>query len=305
MLPNFIIIGAGKSGTTSLYHYLKSHPEVFMSPVKETNFFALKDEPIVDPKDDPDQMYHYPWSIRNWEDYRALFKPACDAKAIGEVSPMYLYSKKAAEGIKETLPGIKLVVILRNPVDRLYSRFLHLARENRLPSDDIKDALDRDSIWWRRNDLVQEGFYHKHLSVYFENFNPTQIKIFLYDELQNNPVKLVQELFTFIGVDPTFSPDLKTSHNVSGFIKNRTIDQLIGQNSLVKKKLQHVSPIIANSLRKSARIKKVINQLRVRNLDRPSLPKEVKNQLLENIYKNDLILLQELIQKDLSKWLKK
>jgi len=249
-LPNFMIIGAGKSGTTALYEYLAEHPDVYMSPVKETNFFALEGEKMVDPKDDPEQMFHYPWSVTNWEDYVKLFDGVETEKAIGEVSPMYLYSEEAAFRIKERFPDMKLIVILRNPVDRLYSRFMHLARENRKPTNRFEDALDRETIWWRRNDLVKEGFYHNHLQKYYGLFDKDQIKVILYDDFKSDPLKEVQNIYEFIGVNGWHEPDFNTEYNVSGLIKNPVIDRLIGQKSVIKELAAMVNPKLKEAITK-------------------------------------------------------
>ena len=303
VLPNFIIIGAGKSGTTALYEYLAEHPEVYMSPVKETNFFALEGTELVNPDDDPEQMYHYPWSITNREAYEALFAGVKEEQAIGEVSPMYLYNQRAPFAIKENLPKVKLIVILRNPVDRLYSRYMHLARERREPTENFADALDRSSIWWRRDDLVQEGFYYTHLKRYYDLFDPSQIKVYLYDDLRKDPVGLMKDLYRFIGVNEEFEADMGAEYNVSGKIKNQFVDRLIGQNNLLMSTLDRISPEARNLLKNQAWLRKHINKLRNKNLDRPKMDPEVRNALIEEVYGQEIEALQDLIGRDLSSWL--
>lgn len=303
-LPNFIIIGAGKSGTTALYEYLAEHPQVFMSKVKETNFFALEGEQLVDPSQDPDQMHHYPWSITSRAAYEALFEGVTVEKAIGEVSPMYLYHPDAPAKIKESLPHVKLIVILRNPVDRLYSRYMHLARERREPSETFDECLNRDSIWWKRNDLIQEGFYYTHLQRYYDLFDPSQIKVYLYQELRKDPLALVQDLYEFIGVDGWFEPDLSVEYNVSGKIKNPILDRFIGQNSILKSAIHTISPKLMDVVIKQEWLKKNINKLRKQNLEKPALKQETRVALTEEVYGNEIVKLQKLIGKDLSKWLK-
>ncbi|MFY0606784.1 MAG: sulfotransferase [Cyclobacteriaceae bacterium] len=302
--PNFLVIGAGKSGTTSLYEYLNEHPEVFMSPIKETNFFALEGEQLEDQENDPEQMRHYPWSITDQESYSDLFKDAGDHQAIGEVSPMYLYSKKAAFAIKKRMPRVKLIAILRQPTERLYSRYLHLAREGRTLSSDIEDALDRKSIWWKRNDLVQEGFYHSHLNHYFNLFSEEQIHIVLYEDFRNNPQNVIEGIYKFIGVDPCFMPSMDTEYNVSGFVANANVDKIIGQNSMVKSMIVKAAPSLAKYLSESRKVKSWVNQLRNRNLRRPPLSARLKRQINE-IYSTEIIRLQVLINRDLSHWLTK
>lgn len=303
-LPNFMIIGAGKSGTTALYEYLSEHPDVFMSPVKETNFFALEGDKLIDPKDDPEQMYHYPWSITNWDEYVNLYNGVTTEKAIGEVSPMYLYSEEAAFRIKQRLPDVKLIVILRNPVDRLYSRFMHLARENRKPTSRFEDALERGNIWWRRNDLVKEGFYHNHLKKYFQLFEPSQIKVILYDDLKSDPLRVIQNIYDFIGVDGWFEPDLNAEYNVSGLIKNPVIDKFIGQKSVIKELAKRVTPKFTEAITSNQQLRKWVNQLRRKNLTKVPIPNGIRNAMIQSIYGEDINSLQSLINRDLTSWLK-
>lgn len=302
-LPNFMIIGAGKSGTTALYEYLAEHPEIYMSPVKETNFFALEGEAFVNPEDDPEQLYHYPWSVTNWEDYQNLFSGATSEKAIGEVSPMYLYSSEAAFRIKERLPEIKLIVILRDPVDRLYSRYMHLARENREPSAHFEDALQEGNIWWRRNDLVPEGFYHQHLAKYYQLFGEGQIRVYLYEDFRKDPLKVVQNIYDFIGVNGWYEPDLTVEYNVSGKIQNKAVDKLIGQNSILKATIDKISPNMMSAIRGSHQLKKWINQLRKKNLRKDPLSVTTRKTMIEKIYGEEIVKLQHLIHQDLSHWL--
>ena len=121
-LPNFVVIGAAKAGTTALYWYLQEHPEVFMSPLKETNFFAYG----VDPEGrllygDP-ELHRFP--IKNLDAYADLFAGAGDEKAVGEASPIYLECPEAAGRIQQLLPEARIICGLRDPVDRAYSDYL-------------------------------------------------------------------------------------------------------------------------------------------------------------------------------------
>ena len=173
-MPNFLVIGAAKSGTTSLYHYLGQHPQVYVSPVKEPNFFALEGEK-PDFRAPGSEERINSWSVTDVEAYRALFEGAGEEEALGEASAMYLYSEKAPGRIRHHLPNTKLVAVLRDPVERAYSSFLHLKRNGREPLDDFVEALEaeerriRDNwewIWHYKN----MGFYHEQLRRYHEAF---------------------------------------------------------------------------------------------------------------------------------------
>src|SRR4051794_34967159 len=112
MLPNFLIIGAAKAGTTSLYHYLRQHPDVYMSTIKEPNYFCFEE-----------QLPEYA-PVRTLAEYESLFDGASSQPAVGEASTQYLNSAAAPRRIANILPNVRLIVSLRNPADRAYSSYL-------------------------------------------------------------------------------------------------------------------------------------------------------------------------------------
>lgn len=302
-LPDFLIIGAGKSGTTSVDNYLKQHPDIFVSPVKEPNFFGYELNTAKDFEGSP-QLNHYNSSVTNFDDYVKLFEKAAEEQVKGETSNTYMYHINAANRIKHYMPDVKLIAILRQPAERLYSRYLHLARENKLPTENFEDCLDKSSIWWVRNDLIKEGFYGHYLNNYFKIFDQSQIKVFLFEELKDNPEKLHKEIFQFLGVEDKFEIDFSITYNQSGFIKNPMLDKLIGPNSFLFLGLKKLIPQKSiQKIKDNKFLFKKVNDLRSKNLTKPKLSKELKCKISNEIYKEDIILLQNLINKDLSHWL--
>lgn len=301
--PNFLVIGAGKSGTTSLYEYFNQHPEMFMSPVKETNFFALEGETIKEQDNSTEQTEHYPWAISNETDYTNLFSAVNTEKAIGEVSPMYLYNEKAPRAIQARIPEAKIIVILRQPAERLYSRYMHLVREGREPSPHFNDALNRDSIWWRRNDLVTEGFYGKYLKRYLETFSRHQIKVVLYDDFRSRQQETLRELYTFLGVSALNIGKATVEQNKSGKIKNQFLNQVIGQRSPIISGARKAMPRFVKGLRKNSAVNGLLTKMRNSNLEKAPLSASLKRQITNEIYRDDILLLEHLIGKDLGHWL--
>ncbi len=114
IMPTFLVIGAARSGTTALYTYLKQHPMVFMSSVKETNFYAFEGEKLECRGPGADYINN---SITNLANYRELFAMASNEMARGEVSPLYLYSEKAPKRVRKHIPDVQLIAILRNPIE--------------------------------------------------------------------------------------------------------------------------------------------------------------------------------------------
>ncbi|WP_176223804.1 sulfotransferase family protein [Marivirga sericea] len=301
-IPDFLIIGAGKSGTTSLDNYLKQHPEIFISERKEPNFYGYELNQLSD-FSVKSEINHYTDSVTNLEDYLNLFSSAGQQQLKGETSNTYMYHNTAAERIQHYNPEMKLIAILRQPAERLYSRFLHLARENELPTDNFLDCLDKESIWWWRNDLVKEGFYGQYLKKYYELFDHSQIKVFLFEDLKNHPEKLFKEVFQFLNIDSGFEPNLSVEYNQSGFIKNKKVDAIFGGKGIINRTMKFILPKkIISSLKGNIQVQKKIQSLRSKNLHKPKLKTELKQQITNEIYLEDIKELQKLIDRDLSHW---
>lgn len=304
-IPDFLIIGAGKSGTTSLDNYLKQHPEIFIPNVKEPNFFGYEQTNLEDFKGDQGEIQHYRNSVTNLPAYLELFKDAHLQQVKGETSNTYMYHKSAPQRIKHYNPDMKLIAVLRQPAGRLYSRYLHLARENRVPSKSFTDCMDKKSIWWQRNDLIKEGFYFKNLSPYYELFPKENIRVYLFEELNNQPEAVLYDIFQFLGVDATFKANLSVRFNQSGIIKNPVLDKIYGQRGVLNKTIKAILPTSTfRALKKNMTLQKTLNDLRSKNLDKPKMDPVIRHGLTNDVYGEDIRQLEKLIGKDLSHWFK-
>lgn len=299
--PHFLIIGAGKSGTTSIDQYFSQHPEIFMAR-KEPCYFALKNIEKINDPEDKEMINHYPNGVTKIDDYLKLFDNAKDSQKRGEASPIYLNSDVAPVEIKNAIPDVKLIAILRHPAERLYSRYLHLANEFRAP--DINELFDMDSKWHWRNDLVKEGYYAANLKRFYDCFGEGQIKVVLYEDFRSSPQKVISSLYSFVGVDEKFDPDMSIKYNQSGFVKNRKIDWLLGRNGNINKSLKKINPKYYNRLKSNPFIYKWLLKLRNKNIDRPKLSLELKKQITEKFYIDDIKKLEKLIGKNLRSWYK-
>jgi hypothetical protein len=286
-MPNFLIIGAMKSGTTALYYYLEQHPEIYMSPVKEPNFFSQ--ENAVD-------------TVTHIETYQYLFRGASGKKAIGEASHSYLYEPRAAAEIRRYVPEAKLIAILRNPIDRAYSHFLHMVRSGTEPLDDFAQALREEEVGIHKGrtfqDYIGRGLYYNQLKRYFGTFSREQVRVYLYEDLSGAPISTVQDAFRFLKVDDSFVPDVSLRRNVSGHPRYKTLDRLLRSQSRIK----HAAKIyLPAKLR--WRFSKAFDDLKTRNLiEPPPVRSEVRRQLIR-VYREDILNVQELIHRDLSGWL--
>lgn len=295
-MPNFLVIGAGKAGTSSIYYYLKQHPQVYMSPLKEPKFFALEGETLN--YQGPDREIVNRVSVNNLKDYQNLFQGASTEIAIGEASPMYLYSPKAPSKIKTYLPQVKLIAILRDPVERAFSSFTHLLREGyetlsferALAEEENRIQKKWAPLWHYK----QKGYYYEQLKRYYDIFDREQIQVYLYEDLQTNSTNLIQSIYDFVGVDHTFIPDL-SKKNVSGNPKSRWVHDLFTKDNPIKTLLK---PLFPKQLRRNIADTAIEQNLGAK----PMLSSETHHQL-QQLYREDILQLQDLIGRDLSAWL--
>lgn len=306
LIPDFLIIGAGKSGTTSLYMYLRQHPEIFLPRVKEPNFYGYENKTPRDFGEALGEVRHFTESITNFDAYINLFRNALPGQLKGEMSNTYMYHDQAPERIQHYNPDMKLIAILRQPAERLYSRYLHLARENRLPTRHFSDCRNKSSIWWKRNDLINEGFYYRNLKPYFERFPAENIRVFFYEDLNKDASAMLLEIFQFLNVRTDFQPNLDGRFNQSGFVKNQLLDRIYGQNGLITSGFKALFPAyIVDKAKRNYYLQKTVNNLRGRNLKRPKPDPDILNWLTTEVYADDIKQLGQLLNKDLSHWLKR
>jgi hypothetical protein len=302
-LPNFLIIGVQKAGTTSIYNYLKQHTQVYMSPIKETNFLST-DTANNSPSQETTTTKYGRKKILTLEDYAELFEGVTDEIAIGEISPNYLVNYPTViKQIKHYIPDAKLICILRNPIDRAYSDYLMHIRDaittkskSRTLSEQIKYSPHKSSI-------LRKGFYYEQLKHFFAEFDQKQIRVYLYDDLCKEPVKFMQEIYDFIGVDHNFIPDTSKKAQVAEIPKNKLFNEILRTENplrvLSRNFLKIFLPLEARQIIRNKLIKSNLTD----KTQIPPLTTEEKKQLLE-LYREDISKLQDLIKRDLSAWLK-
>jgi hypothetical protein len=291
MLPNFLVIGAAKAGTTAMHWYLSEHPEVFISRMKDPSYFAYG----VDAAGrllwgEPE---HHRLPIRSLAEYEELFEDVGDAVAIGEASTMYLECPQSAARIREVLPGVRLICSLRQPVDRAYSDYLMYLRRRGRRFDAARD-LSLTSDWARPDSRwMQIGRYHEHLSRYFDRFPREQIHILLFDDLKRNALGVVQDVYTFLGVDSQFVPDFETPHAPGGVPRSMLLEGIL-TNQAVKSAVEAWVP---------KRPANWVRRLRTRNMmQAPPLPAELRADLTRH-FREQIAKTSELIGRSLDHWL--
>lgn len=231
--PTFFIVGAGKSGTTSLWHYLRQHPAVFMTENKEPGYFC------------------HSQGIRNYEKYLKMFSGATTETALGEASHAYISSPESAAWINAIYPEMKIIAVLRNPLERAYSLYNWMRREGFEPIDSFEKALDAEPQRMGGGWLVERlpgplqnylyfysGLYSEQLGRYYKAFPQKQIHILLYDDLKRDPVSTVQKVYAFLDIDASFIPE--TSIHNAGRIPLSPNAQFLIRKYLTYPKKLHI-----------------------------------------------------------------
>lgn len=295
-LPTFLIIGAAKAGTSSLYHYLQQHPEIFMSPLKEPRFFTFEDRA---PRFSGPLTLMNSTSVTDLAAYRALFDGVRGEKAIGEASAIYLYYYETTpERIQRHVPDAKLIVMLRNPVERAYSSFVYLVAEG-YETLDFERALEEEERrildhWAPMFHYVRRGRYLAQVRRYLEVFGANQVGIFLYEDFARDPGDVVRDIFRFLGVQHTYTPDLSVRYNVSGIPRYRLLHAAL-------RHLRRAKPFFPPAV--SEPVSRIASTLRRRTLVAPPPMSTETRKRLRELYMPDVLGLQDLIGRDLSRWL--
>ena len=293
--PNFIVIGAMKSATTSLYTYLKQHPEIFMTKVKEPMFFnnfqQENNYKILGSKSKK------PTTL---EEYLAMFKDAKNEKAIGEASPAYIYNLKAPQLIKEHLPNVKIIAILRHPTDRAYSNYLHTKRADRENAATFQEAIELENKriednWSPLYHYIEKGYYSVQLKRYYQLFPQENIRVYLFEDVVSNTKETLKDIFKFLEVDENVEVDTSKKANVSGIPS--------GVFGFVLKKMRYYN--LMSKFVISDYLPKFIMELISRSIYKPTkkLDKNLRRDITEKYYKEEIHTLEKLIKKDLNSWL--
>ena len=293
--PNFIVVGAMKAATTSLYTYLKQHPEIFMTKVKEPMFFNnFKQENKYKISGKKSKK---PTTLK---EYLAMFDDVKNEKAIGEASPAYIYNPQAPQLIKEHLSNVKIIAILRQPTDRAYSNYLHTKRADREDAATFQEAIELENKrikdnWSPLYHYIEKGYYSVQLKRYFDLFSEKNIKIYLFEDVVKNTKETLKDIFKFLEVDENVEIDTSKKANVSG-----TPSGLMGW---VLKKMRYYTLMPKFAI--SDYLPKFIMELIFKSVYKPieKLNEDSRRDITERYYKGEIRSLEKLIDRDLSSWL--
>lgn len=310
-MPNFFVVGAVKAGTTALHLFLDQHPEIFMSPVKETNYFSQPDmradhfnrDYRHDVNVNLEGFLNGPMTrkihianVTRWEDYRRLFRDAVGFKAIGEASNSYLLCPSAASGIAKQCPQARIFMMLRNPVERAWSQYLMNLRLGKILSDDFIAEFEADSVkdqqgWGVSHNYRELGMYSGQLQRFYDHFDRDRVRVLLYDDYRINPEQTVRDIFRFLGVNPDVKLDLDQRPNEAAVPRFKQLNYILFQSGLVNR----IKQMVPESWKGAAK------QAMFSNKDMPAIAVREREYLC-GVYRDDVGSLGKLLDRDLSHW---
>lgn len=275
MQPNFFIVGAPKSGTTNMSYYLMQHPKVFMPEYLEPYYFARLDVP----------KNYQRKIISDKKKYLDLYKKAINHKAIGESSPVYLYCPHAASDIKNQFPYAKIIISLRNPIEITQSQYFSL-QFMRYDTRSFSEILDSNEEQLARGEfhidnLLQAGFYSKHIKRFQEVFSPDKIKIIIFEEYIKNTIPTINSILAFLDIDEPMNFDEQPKGAMR--VPKNDMAKFLLENSTFRKIAQLLIPTVTRqrigdkffakeakkppmSIKERERLKRIFEQ-DVRNLE--------------------------------------
>lgn len=263
--PNFFVIGVAKGGTTSLHRYLSQHPEVYLTPIKETNHFAAADidEERLQPvykrdvgldieryiargMERPVHIAH----VREKAHYQALYSKVRSEKAIGEVSNSYAICPSAVPTIHRTHPRARILIMLRNPVERAWSHYLMNLRESKVVYGDFISEVNSDHQasekgWGVSHQYLELGLYSDQLARVYQYFPKEQVHWMCYEDFRKDPQRVLKGICRFLEVDPEMPFDLSRKANKAGVPRHAMVNRL-----LVRSGLMHRLKSVATSAQK-------------------------------------------------------
>lgn len=296
MLPNFVIIGAQKSASSFVQSCLSDHPDCFL-PKGETPFF---ESPI--------------YENSNISDLEKQFEER-NEKRLGIKRPSYIGKPEVPERILHHLPNAKLIAVLRNPIDRAVSAYYHYIKGGFIPPKNIEIGMRQIlhdssflSKYKRSNEIIEFGYYYKYLLQYYSYYKNNQMLVLLHDDIIESPLKCIQTIYNFLGLDSALIPNSlnstpqKVIYNLSRlkliYLRNYFM-YTYNENRTRKysKQMNKKDKFIVNLLTKVDQ--KILAKI-VKN-NKPKVSSELQNNLYQ-IYKYDIQLLEKFIGRDLTIW---
>lgn len=284
MKVGIFIVGTPKAGTTSLHHYLNEFPEILMSSEKEPDYFS--DKEILE-----QGLYYGESRIDSLIKYNNLFSKRDKEKFLGEASVSYLFYPEVSKRIKEYNPESKIIIMLRNPIDRAFSHYLMDYRLGLTSKSFEEEFKNQESLNFQQYFLL--GNYYNQVKKYLEFFETKNVHIIWYSDFKQNAEKELQKVIKFIGLNSDFKVDFNKVHNSFSMPKNNMIRKIYSVVWL-RKILTFIFP------------EKLVNWIKSILFNKGKKPKlsEESREVLFSYYKSDIENLEQLLSVNLSRWKK-
>jgi hypothetical protein len=297
-LPTFMIVGVQKAGTTSIYNYLKQHPQIFMSPVKEPHFLERDWQQFY-----ADGGERKASRIDTLEKYEALFAGVTDELAIGEASANCLFHYDwSIPQIQKYVPEAHIFVVLRHPAERAHSDYLMHIRDcinANKPQRSLSEHIHERAA---TSFIIRKGYYYEGVKHFIDAFGAERVSIFLHDDLKQSAVQFMQDMYRTLGVDAAFEPDVGQRAQTAQVPKNSAINSVLRtKNPLRSAVASGLKLVMPTETRQKLR-DRLINMNAADKSAAPLSPED-RAALIE-LYRDDIVKLQDLLHRDLSAWLR-
>jgi hypothetical protein len=295
MRPNFLVVGAAKAGTTSLHHYMRQHPQIYLPTSLKESFYLCRDAELGGTTG-----YNYGGGrVTRRTEYERLFDGAERAHAIGEACVAYLrFFAQSIPEIRRSLDDPKIIILLRNPVDRAFSNYLHHVKDGHEPLS-FEQAIAagsercRQGYWWGY-DLVSPGLYHEQVEAFMAAF--TNVSIHLHEDLASGSDGTIRDILRFLEVDEGFPIDVSVRHNVSSVrMRGPRAQHLLRDDALLMRVARAITrePAWPNLQTRLKSLRHVKPRMRART-----------RHMLNEIFADDIDKLERLIKRPLDRWRK-
>lgn len=299
--PDLFIIGAPKSGTTSLYAYLKGHPEIFMPATKEPRYFSPDLQPGV-----LREGLRYGVDL---ERYLALFAEANDEKRLGEATTRYLYSREAPRLIRDFQARPWIVAILRNPVEMMHSLHRHYLSEGAENIESFAVALAAEDDRRQERRVPRYSFgelllyrdwarFGAQLARWFDTFERDRIHVMIFEDFISDPVAELSKLLEFLDVDPAYRPTSFETYNQANVPRSKVLRSFLNDR-LVRGAVRLVPASVRQHT--TRRVGRLLRQVNRKPIKRPPLDPILRAQLEQELA-SDVALLGELLGRDLNEF---